>query len=62
MLFNGSKDAATYRNDAWRDARFELHPVQATGKDPVVRASRFDPKDGAFSVPGRTTAVFVERR
>jgi pullulanase len=62
VLFNGSKDAATYRNDAWRDARFELHPVQATGKDPVVRASRFDPKDGAFSVPGRTTAVFVERR
>ena len=37
-----------------------LHPVLAEGADPVVRASRCD--DGQFSVPGLTTAVFVEPR
>ena len=37
----------------------ELHPVQAEGADDVVRAARCD--DGQFSVPGLTTAVFVQR-
>jgi hypothetical protein len=37
-----------------------LHPVQADGADPVVREARCD--DGLFSVPGLTTAVFVEAR
>ena len=37
-----------------------LHPVQAHGADPIVRAARCD--DGQFSVPGLTTAVFVRHR
>ena len=37
-----------------------LHPVQAHGADPVVREARCD--DGQFSVPGLTTAVFIEAR
>jgi hypothetical protein len=38
----------------------KLHPVQQHAGDPVVRLSRFDRKTGSFTVPPRTTAVFVE--
>ena len=40
--------------------RYALHPVQARGGDPVVRTSSYR-SDGSFTVPGRTTAVFVAR-
>ena len=40
--------------------RYALHPVQARGGDPVVRMSSYR-FDGSFTVPGRTTAVFVAR-
>jgi pullulanase-type alpha-1,6-glucosidase len=38
---------------------WELHPVQAASFDATVRSSTV--RDGAFSVPARTTAVFVQR-
>src|SRR3712207_8610405 len=38
---------------------FALHPVQAAGGDPVVKQSTYDAGAGAFTVPGRTVAVFV---
>ena len=38
---------------------FELHWVQQESVDPVVRQSRFTPSTGVFSMPARTTAVFV---
>ena len=37
-----------------------LHPVQANGVDPVVKTATFNPATGTFTVPGRTTAVFVD--
>jgi hypothetical protein len=39
-----------------------LHPVQAGSSDPIVGLSSFDPSTGTFSVPARTTAVFVGER
>lgn len=36
-----------------------LHPVQANSIDTVVQGASFDSATGTFSVPGRTTAVFV---
>ncbi|WP_336446401.1 pullulanase-type alpha-1,6-glucosidase [Mangrovactinospora gilvigrisea] len=42
-------------------ARFRLHPGQAEGADPVVKAAAFTPSVGAFSVPARTAAVFTRR-
>ncbi len=40
---------------------FNLHPIQAdaTDADPVAQAARFDGAAGTFTIPGRTTAVFV---
>jgi pullulanase-type alpha-1,6-glucosidase len=38
---------------------FELHPIQATGTDPVVKSARNS--DGVFTVPRLTAAVFVKK-
>jgi hypothetical protein len=38
-----------------------LHLVQAFSSDSVVRTAKFDSATGTFSVPARTTAVFVRR-
>jgi pullulanase-type alpha-1,6-glucosidase len=40
----------------------ELHPVQAASADPVARTSTCDPETCTCTVPGRTAAVFWERR
>jgi pullulanase-type alpha-1,6-glucosidase len=37
-----------------------LHPILASSSDAVVTGSAFDAATGAFTVPARTTAVFVE--
>ncbi|MGW4563459.1 pullulanase-type alpha-1,6-glucosidase [Streptomyces sp. NPDC004561] len=38
---------------------YRLHPVQASGADPVVRTSSYAAGSGTFSVPARTVAVFT---
>ncbi|CAN6234327.1 unnamed protein product [Urochloa humidicola] len=40
----------------------QLHPVQVNSSDALVRHSAFDASTGRFTVPRRTTAVFVEPR
>jgi pullulanase-type alpha-1,6-glucosidase len=41
---------------------FHLHPVQSRSADPLVLQAKFDLDHSAFSVPGRTTAVFASTR
>jgi hypothetical protein len=41
--------------------RYRLHRVQAHSGDPVVRRSSYRAASGAFTVPARTVAVFVDR-
>ncbi len=54
VVVNASPDATAVADvgDGW-----SLHPVQASGADPVVTTSTVS--GGVASVPGRTTAVFV---
>ncbi|CAL5035685.1 unnamed protein product [Urochloa decumbens] len=40
----------------------QLHPVQVNSSDALVRQSAFDASTGRFTMPRRTTAVFVEPR
>ncbi|CAO2034210.1 unnamed protein product [Urochloa humidicola] len=42
--------------------RLQLHPAQVNSSDALVRQSAFDASAGRFTVPRRTTAVFVEPR
>ncbi|CAH9098703.1 unnamed protein product [Cuscuta epithymum] len=40
----------------------QLHPVQMNSSDAIVKKSTYDHSTGCFTVPARTTAVFVEHR
>jgi pullulanase-type alpha-1,6-glucosidase len=59
VVFNATPAATTQTVPSLARRRYALHPVQARGGDPVVRAASF--KAGAFKVPARTVAVFVSR-
>ena len=59
VVFNATPSATTQTVASLAGDRYRLHPVQASGGDPVVRGSAYDRSTGAFAVPGRTVAVFV---
>ena len=61
VLFNAAGDEQAFVVEALSGTALQLHPVQAAGADPVVQRASFDQVSGTFSVPARTTAVFVER-
>ncbi|MGQ0602665.1 MAG: pullulanase-type alpha-1,6-glucosidase, partial [Anaerolineales bacterium] len=58
VLFNGTPDTITWSDESLA-ANFALHPALAASTDAVVKGAMFDAASGAFTVPGRTTAVFV---
>jgi pullulanase-type alpha-1,6-glucosidase len=57
VVFNASDEPTSQSVPGTGDARYRLHPVQAGGADPVVRGATA--KNGTFTVPARTVAVFV---
>lgn len=59
VLFNGTNAAQTFKADGYKSLKLKLHPVQQASTDPVVRTSAYDAATGGFTVPARTTAVFV---
>jgi pullulanase-type alpha-1,6-glucosidase len=62
-LFNVDKIPKQITVPDYAGIPLELHPVlQQSSADPIVRQSHYDSVTGTFSIPPRTTAVFVERR
>ncbi len=59
VLFNAAPQTVRFSADELKVLKFELHPVQAASTDEVMQQTDFDTSTGTFSVPGRTTAVFV---
>ena len=59
VVFNATPDEVRFTADALAGLALELHPVQASSNDPIVQQSSFDAASGTFTVPARTTAVFV---
>ncbi|QAT81934.1 alpha-1,6-glucosidase [Corallococcus coralloides] len=59
VLFNGTDDAQTFQADGYKSLKLKLHPVLQASTDPVVRTSAYDAATGGFTVPARSTAVFV---
>ncbi|MEJ5223246.1 MAG: pullulanase-type alpha-1,6-glucosidase [Anaerolineales bacterium] len=57
VLVNASPEAVTFGHSDFAGKGFELHPVLQNSVDAVVREASFS--GDTFSVPGRTTAVFV---
>jgi pullulanase len=62
VLLNANDEPQTFADSAFRNQAFVLHPLQVASHDPIVRTASFNPAEGAFAVPGRTTGVFVRPR
>jgi hypothetical protein len=60
VLVNATPQSQTFSNPAFKRQPLLLHPVQALSQDPVVRTSKFQSSTGTFTVPARTTSVFVQ--
>ncbi|GAB4578846.1 MAG: pullulanase-type alpha-1,6-glucosidase [Anaerolineales bacterium] len=59
VLFNAAPDEISFAIPEAAGLEFALHPVLAASADPVVQTAAYDAATGTFTVPGRTTAVFV---
>ncbi len=59
VLFNAGNEAIVFTDESFSNMVLELHPVQQNSADPVVQTASFDAETNTFSVPARTTAVFV---
>ncbi len=62
VIFNATSQTRNFNLPDFQDVPLTLHPLQKASADPVVRASSFNRTLGAFSVPGRTAAVFWANR
>ncbi|MFJ4683184.1 pullulanase-type alpha-1,6-glucosidase [Streptomyces sp. NPDC088789] len=59
VVFNATPRTQDQRIADLAGTDHRLHPIQARGADPVVKKASYDPKNGTFTVPGRTVAVFT---
>jgi pullulanase-type alpha-1,6-glucosidase len=59
IVFNASDELKTVVVEDFKGRGMQLHPVQRQSTDTTVRGAGFGKDLGAFSVPARTTAVFV---
>ncbi|MFN7967044.1 MAG: pullulanase-type alpha-1,6-glucosidase [Acidobacteriota bacterium] len=59
VLFNADDQSVTWSEADLVGLKLRLHPVQASSSDPLLRHAKFDEATGTFTIPGRTTAVFV---
>ncbi|XP_072957340.1 pullulanase 1, chloroplastic isoform X2 [Typha angustifolia] len=62
VVFNASPSEVSIEIPALMWRALELHPVQLKSADEVVKKSTYLAASGRFTVPPRTTAVFVEAR
>ncbi|MFZ4660370.1 MAG: pullulanase-type alpha-1,6-glucosidase, partial [Caldilineaceae bacterium] len=60
VLFNASDEAQTFSNAAFQGVPMALHSALAQGNDSVVKTATFTAATGSFTIPARTTAVFVD--
>jgi pullulanase-type alpha-1,6-glucosidase len=60
VVFNASPDPIREALDGLAGRKFELHPVQLAGVDPVVRQTSYDPISGTINLPAQTVAVLVQ--
>jgi hypothetical protein len=58
VVFNATPDAQKQQIGSLAGHGYRLHPVQASGADPIVKSASYERESGTFVVPGRTVAVF----
>jgi hypothetical protein len=62
VVFNASDTEQTITVAGTAHKHYQLHPVQRASSDKTVTKSKFKLSSGQFTVPARTTAVFVEQQ
>jgi pullulanase len=62
VIFNATNAQTNFTDSRLAGLKLQLHPVQQNSSDTATRASTFNPKTGAATVPALTTAVFVSER
>jgi hypothetical protein len=60
VLVNANDEQQVFTANAFKGKKLMLHAVQRSSVDPVVKTAKFNATTGTFTIPGRTTAVFVE--
>ena len=58
VLFNARPEPVTFNDPTFAGKNYTLNTIQQESSDPLVRDSTYDPADGTFTIPARTTAVF----
>ncbi|MEW2262445.1 pullulanase-type alpha-1,6-glucosidase [Streptomyces sp. NPDC047868] len=59
VVFNATPERQHQRVEAAAGTGYRLHPVQASGTDPVVKKAAYAQESGTFTVPARTVAVYT---
>jgi pullulanase-type alpha-1,6-glucosidase len=59
VLFNANPAPVTFTEATFANLDLQLHPIQQNSADAAVKESKYEATTGAFTIPGRTTAVFV---
>ncbi len=62
VFFNANPDEQKFSDASLKEQPYQLHPLQQSSADPVVRTAVYDFSSATFSLPGRTTAVFVLKK
>lgn len=62
VLFNGDDETVEFSSESLCGESLRPHPRQRYSVDPRLHRVTFDKDSGSFTLPGRTTAVFVQSR
>ncbi|KAF7820192.1 pullulanase 1, chloroplastic [Senna tora] len=62
VVVNARPNEASFVSHFLQSRNLQLHPIQVMSSDNLVKSSKYEASSGCFTVPQRTTAVFVEPR
>ncbi|WOL05805.1 pullulanase 1, chloroplastic-like [Canna indica] len=62
VIFNVCPTEVSLEIPSLKSRKLQLHPVQLNSADDLVKQSSNEPSSGSFTIPRRTTSVFVEVR
>ncbi|ONK57269.1 uncharacterized protein A4U43_C10F18340 [Asparagus officinalis] len=62
IVFNACPTKTSVSLPSLRGRVLQLHPVQVASSDKLVKESSYEASSGCFTIPQRTTSVFVEAR
>ncbi|PIA37162.1 hypothetical protein AQUCO_03000024v1, partial [Aquilegia coerulea] len=62
VAFNACPNEVLFTSPVLQARSLQLHPIQLMSSDELVKKSKYDASNGSFTLPPRTSSVFVETR